>query len=146
MKRNVKLLLKTAARIEAIPESYDQETFCRDELSAPCSTAGCIGGEIIICSERSVKAGVHKLKLVMQKSKVAFAGNYNGPLPNEWVGYVAGHIAGLTKDEAERLFYTGTAGSWPPTYADQFARVKTNRGRARVAVRLLRYLAKGGEV
>ena len=137
MKRNKRLLLKAAKRIEDIPESYDQSRFARPSDEAPCGTAGCLAGEIIIVSERSVKKGVQKLNLIMEHWEQS---GRNATLA-DWPGTVAGELAGLSYEEQERLFISTTGGDWPTRF-----RRKSAQGRAKTAPQLLRYLADGGKV
>lgn len=138
MKRNRRLLLKAAKRIEEVPQSYDQGTFyCKDSRS-PCGAASCLAGEIVIASERTVIKGVFKLQGWVNEHK----GWFSRP---GWVGYKVAELVGLTSDEAEALF-GGDADRWPNPFRKQWAAAKTNRGQANAAVRLLRYLADGGAV
>lgn len=127
MKRNKKLLLKTAQRIEDVPESYDQRTFVANSEKSPCGTVSCLAGEIIIASERSVKKGVEKLW------------NTRGP------ANLAGELAGFDSYESFALFGSSAAG-WPAPFADKWYKAKTQRTKAKAAAALLRYLADGGEV
>ena len=131
MKRNKKLLLKAANRIEKIPQSYKQSVFCGPSNSAPCGTTGCLAAEIIICSEPSVKRGIKKLNEVVA--------NWEGP--DTWPGKIAGDLAGLTHAERVNLFATASARTWPAPFDSQFKRSK-----AKTAARLLRYLADDGKV
>lgn len=50
MKRNKKLLLKTAERIEKIPQSYNQLYFRSQSSKSPCGVEACLAGEIIMAS------------------------------------------------------------------------------------------------
>lgn len=140
LKRNKKLLLRAAKRIEDVPQSYDQATFHRIENEAPCGTAGCLAGEIIVCSERSVMKGIEKLGSVTRRWS-----NLDEENP-PWPGDVAGDLAGFTSDERYSLFVTTNGGTWPPKFANRYYKAKTQRGRANAAAALLRYLANGGEV
>lgn len=133
MKRNKRLLLKAAKRIESIPESYDQSHFAENSEKSRCGTTCCLAGEIIIASEPSTAKGVKKLRAIVTDW---FHGS------NEvWPGDVAGEIAGLTSDEREKLFANVNGDSWP----EKFQR-KSKRGLATAAPKLLRYLADGGEI
>lgn len=131
MKRNKRLLLKAAKRIEEIPQSYDQKTFARVEAAAPCGTAGCLAGEIIICSERSVKKGVEKLNKVVR--------DWNSG--DVWPGEVAGKLVGLNDMEQTNLFASEKGSNWPVRF-----RRNSVKGRAKTAPQLLRYLADGGKL
>ena len=128
MIRNRRLLLKTAKRIESIPESYNQFEWAADNSLSPCGTVACLAGEIIICSERSVKKGIDKL--------------WNSYDANDVDG-VAQQLAGLSDNENYRLFYSPD--DWPNKIGKGFRR-KTREGKAKAAAELLRYLADGGEV
>lgn len=135
MKRNKRLLLKAAKRIEEIPRSYRQSEYYKESGSAPCGTVCCLAGEIIIASERSMRKGVEKLA----KLDNAYATGY-------WVdGHpirrAATKLSGLTESESLAVFGTSNAGSWPKPFRSMF-----RKGRARAAVALLRYLADGGRV
>lgn len=131
MKRNKRLLLKAAKRIEEIPESYRQETFCADSEESPCGTVACLAGEIIIASERSAAKGVAKLRSVTKE----WIDNFG-----DWPGDIAGGLAGLNRRERDNLFPTEVNG-WPKPFRSQYPRAK-----AKTAAALLRYLANGGEV
>lgn len=130
MKRNKRLLMKTAKRIETIPQSYDQTAFCDKSDNGPCGTTACLAGEMIICSERSVIKGIQKLVDLNDLRMV----------PN-----VAERLAGLTSQEADCLF-DGGAREWPASFRNRYDRAKTQRGRANAAAALLRYVADGGKV
>lgn len=131
MKRNRRLLLKTAKRIEEIPQSYRQQTFRAKSARSPCGTVACLAGEIIICSERSVAKGIKKLEGVVNDWSYG---------AGEWPSSVAADLAGLTIKEASSLFGADASG-WPRPFKSQF-----HKGRAKAAVSLLRYLATGGAV
>lgn len=130
MKRNKRLLLKTAKRIEEIPESYNQNEWIADSNRSPCGTVACLAGEIIICSERSVKAGVNKLSYI----------HFETP---DTVAATAIKLAGLNEDDKDALFYS--PGTWPNKIGKGF-RQKSKAGKAKAAATLLRYLADGGKV
>lgn len=133
MKRNRRLLLKTAKWIEEIPESYDQKVWEKDSDESPCGTAACLAGELIICSERSVVKGIKKLR----------SGHF---LPNFIsTPAMANKLAGLTTDEGYALF-AEDVDKWPAQFRSRYRAAKTQLGRAKAAAALLRYLADGGEV
>lgn len=127
MKRNKRLLLKTAKRIEEIPESYDQGTFVSSSDKSPCGVVSCLAGEIIIASERSSKKGAERLWNTL------------------WPAETAAELAGLAHYE-RRCLFGATATNWPEPYATKWFKAKTQRAKAKVAAALLRYLADGGEV
>jgi hypothetical protein len=131
MKRNKRLLLKTAKRIERFPESYDQATWAGKSNTAPCGTVACLAGEIVICSERTVKKGIAKLFDLDVKGSPGVSG-------------YAEAVAGIAEWESQYLFFD--VDSWPKPFGANYLRAKTRRGRARAAAALLRYLANGGEV
>ena len=133
MKRNRRLLLKTAERIETIPESYDQNEWAARSRKSPCGTVACLAGEIIICSERRVEDGIKKLFMALEDQ-----GQHG------FVDDVAGDLAGFDYSEIYDLFYE--AGTWPEPFLSRYYKAKTQRGRANAAAALLRYLADGGEV
>lgn len=130
MKRNRKLLLKTAKRIKEVPESYNQGEWVADDDRSPCGTVACLAGEIVICSERSVKAGIEKLNLIHFES-------------NDSVADVAVELAGLEEEDADVLFYSPK--TWPNRIGKGFGK-KNKVAKAHAAAELLRYLADGGEV
>jgi len=129
MKRNRKLLLKTARRITKVPESYNQHEWVMDSDRSPCGTVACLAGEIIICSEPTVKKGVERLKDI-----------YHG---EGSVATEAIELTGLDEDDEDALFYSPK--TWPNGIGKRFAR-KTKVEKAKAAAELLRYLADGGEV
>jgi len=132
MKRNRRLLLKTAKRIEEIPESYNQGEWVAESNHSPCGTVACLAGEIIICSERSMKKGIEKL----------FEASYDG-ISDLDVPDLAVKLAGLDYDDQFKLFYSPV--QWPNKIGKGFNK-KKQRAKAKAAATLLRYLADGGEV
>lgn len=126
MKRNKRLLLKTAERIETVPESYDQGEWAMESDTSPCGAVACLAGEIIICSENSVKKGVARL------------------LVTDGVWHEAQKLVGLTNDESYRLFLS--VGNWPQPFRGSYCKATTQKGRAKAAAALLRYVADGGKV
>lgn len=129
MKRNKRLLLKTAKRIEEIPESYDQSTWVEHSDKSPCGTVACLAGELIICSERKVTAGIEKLWAIELSPKL--------------VSTAAAESAGLDHEERMRLFLDAR---WPKPFSTRYSRARSQRGRANAAAALLRYIAEGGEL
>lgn len=135
--RNRELLLKTADRIEQIPESYEQTTFCSPSDKAPCGTVACMAGEIVICASPTVAQGIRRLKGQIKRS--ARSGSYIK------TGEIAAKLAGFTPAEGKALFESSVR-LWPRRFAARYMRAKTQDGRAGAAAALLRYLADGGEV
>ena len=133
VKRNRRLLLKTAKRIETVPESYDQANWCQPTDRAPCGTAACLAGELIICSAPTVEEGV---KLLRDRYQLP-----DFPGTSE----MAANLAGLTEVETNKLF-PGDVGDWPDPYRTRYVAAETQQERAKAAAELLRYLADGGEV
>lgn len=127
MKRNKRLLLKAAKRIEEIPQGYNQGTFGTKSSRAPCGTVCCMAGEIVICSEPTVKKGVQKLWSLLGAGKD--------------ISEEAADLAGLTYDESDALFNTRYGWTWP----EAFQR-RSPAGLKKAAPKLLRYLADGGKV
>lgn len=123
MKRNKRLLLKAAKRIEEIPQSYDQTTFVEKDADSPCGTRACLAGEIIIAAERTAKTGA--LKLLRMRGSVPMK---------------AAKLVGLDYREAGRLFETGYGLTWPDPFKSQFDKARGPKSRAKVAAALLRYL------
>ena len=130
VKRNKRLLLKTAKRIEKVPESYHQGWWATKDPSAPCGTTACIAGETLICSERKVSDGLNKLWR---------------SLHNFTVSDQAENLLGLT-DYESGIVFDGTASRWPQPFHKQYHQAKTQRGQANAAAALLRYLADGGKL
>lgn len=129
VKRNRRLLLKTAKRIEKFPASYDQRDWGRESNQSPCGAVACLAGEIVICSERSVSKGVEKMFAALR-----------GP---EHVSDMAARLAGLEDLSQFDLFYSPD--DWPNGIGKGFEG-KSRKGKAKAAADLLRYLADGGEV
>lgn len=136
-KRNRELLLKTAAHIEEVPESYAQYTFYSESDKAPCGTRACLAGEIVICSAPTIEKGVKKLKAQIQRAMDS----------SEYIktGESAARLAGFGVEEARALF-AADAVMWPRRFRNLYYNAKSERGRAKAAAALLRYLADGGEV
>lgn len=130
MKRNKRLLLKAAKRIEEIPQSYQQTKYRQRDATAPCGTVCCLAGEIIIVSERSTKKGLQLLNAT----------------PLRRITGKARMLSGLTPGEAGAIFDTGYGLTWPEPFASQFERAVTQEQQAKIAVKLLRYIADGGVV
>jgi hypothetical protein len=129
MKRNRRLLLKTAKRIEEVPESYRQGEWVANDDRSPCGTVACLAGEIVICSEPSVKKGIVKLREVARTK--------------EHVAGAAIRLAGLNEQDEETLFYHPR--QWPNGIGRGFNK-ESQAGKAKAAAALLRYLADGGAV
>lgn len=128
-KRNKRLLLKTAKRIEEVPESYNQGEWIGSSNRSPCGTVACLAGEIIICSAPTIEKGIRKLH-------DTFYGEGR-------VADTALRLAGLHYDDEDTLFYSPR--HWPNKIGKGFGR-KNKIGKAKAAAELLRYLADGGEV
>lgn len=133
VKRNRRLLLKTAKRIETVPESYDQANWYRRTDESPCGTVACLAGELIICSAPTVEEGV---KLLRDRYHLP-----DFPGTSEY----AANLAGLTEIEADKLFCEDV-NDWPDPFVERYVSAETQRERASAAADLLRYLADGGEV
>lgn len=140
-KLNIKLLTKVRDRIRDIPESYDQGFYVGEALKAPCGTAACVAGETIICSAKSIDVGILRLN---QLNADWSTGGPHG---------VAARRLGLSEDEAETLFTAEPEGDldnenngWPEPFRTQWARVKTRKAQARVAVRYLTHIIETGRV
>lgn len=129
VKRNRRLLLKTAKRIEEFPASYDQGDWGRESNRSPCGAVACLAGEIVICSERTVKRGIELLYKIM---------NSRG----DSVADAAIRLSRLDYND-DGLFYDPK--HWPAGIGKGFY-LKSQTGKAKAAAELLRYLAAGGEV
>lgn len=130
LKLNKRLLRKVRNRIAKTPESYDQGEFCLNTSSAPCGTAACIAGETIICAAETVEQGINTLNRL----------NKHGT-----VGETAAKLLGLPSVEHHEMF-CGDASCWPEPFADRFARVKTVKQRAKIAVAYLDECLRRGKV
>jgi hypothetical protein len=114
-----KVVRKMIKRIESVPESYDQRAwFVRRDNSAPCGTVACLAGEAVICSAKTVKAGI----------KLAF--DYYDEIPS-----MAARILGLP--ESHSVFVSDGSG-WPAPYRDYFKNADSEQAKAQVVVSYLK--------
>jgi len=129
MKRNKRLLLKAAQRIEDAPASFSMSTYRSKDHKAPCGTVACLAGEIIIASGKDVKEGLARLWDV-ESGEVAST---------------AARMIGMPELEPMGVF-GATARAWPKPYQTNYNKARSKRSQANAASAFLRYLADGGKV
>jgi len=143
---NKRLLRKVRNRIAEIPESYDQEVWYAPNGDAPCGTSACLAGETIIAAAPNAKIGASRLKRYYNLPSA-------GQTPFKFASRIplrAMNLLGLTPAEAERVFDASGLDSlcvrWPEPFAARFAKAKTNKTRAKVAVAYLDECLKRGKM
>jgi hypothetical protein len=118
-------------RIEEKPETYDQSVYLSQDIGSrrdpPCGAVACLAGEAIICSNRSIVAGIAELQRLVT----------NACEPD----YTAALRIGIPQEIAGNLFYNDASG-WPQPFRNQFRQAKTYKGEARAAINLLRAILK----
>lgn len=130
---NVKKLRKLQRWILAEPLRFDMRHWVNRDLAkerhTPCGTVGCLAGMAVHMEGRD-------------------------PYEAQWrVQDEAEEILGLDRETSNRLFFTESmhplrkAEKWPPKFDRAYAKAKTPRGRARVAVRRIDHFiaTKGAE-
>src|ERR1044071_1309709 len=135
MKLNKPLIRKMIKRLETNPESYEQSTYlteideraAREIFNRPaprCGSVQCLGGDAIICAERSVRRGLEALnRLVNMPGKADF---YH-------VRDRAQELTGLPAN-----IFHATADGWPAPFERQWRKAATYKGQSRAAINLLR--------
>lgn len=131
MKLNVRLIRKVIKHILAEPRRYFQEDTIAtgrpgkmiygEEANgtfAKCGTAGCIAGWAYMLSRKDPDRN---------SSEVLAEGR---------------DALGLTSDQADVLFTGDARGAWPSPFNQKYGEAKTQRGKARVAARLLEKVIK----
>lgn len=120
-----KIVRKMIKRIESVPESYDQSVFYIEESNrSPCGTVACLAGEAVICSAKTVEAGI----------KLAF----------EDLGRLldrADKVLGLPPDHS---VFAANGRGWPEPHRSNFAKATTGKARSQVAVAYLKEALKRG--
>lgn len=120
-----KIVRKMIKRIESVPESYDQSVFYIEESNrSPCGTVACLAGEAVICSAKTVEAGI----------KLAFEDL--GALLDR-----ADKVLGLPPNHA---VFAANGGGWPEPHRSNFTKAAPGKARARVVVAYLKEALKRG--
>lgn len=129
---NFPLLRRLIKKLETNPESYNQGVWGIKNPTAPCGTAACIAGWTAFLDKKLT------LKQLWRNPKRAgkVAARSLGLHVNTW-DYV---------DEKTILFNGWPADIWPSPYGDQYAKARTEKQRARVAVRYLKHIIATGEI
>jgi hypothetical protein len=123
---NKKVVRRMIKRLQTVPESYRQGAmFVEEDDHAPCGTVACLAGEAVICSAKTVEAGI----------KLAFSGEID--LVEE-----AEAILGLT--DVDHCVFAIDASGWPKPYRDDFQKAGSREAEARVAVAYLQEGLKRG--
>jgi len=123
---NKTVVRRMIRRLQAVPESYKQSAmFVEEDDGSPCGTVACLAGEAVICSAKTVEAGI----------KLAFSGEID--LVEE-----AEAILGLT--DTEHSVFAVDASGWPKPYSDDLQRADSREAEARVAVAYLKEALKRG--
>lgn len=132
---NFPLFRKVIKKLETAPTAYDQSDPFRHEESAPCGTAACIGGWA------DILAGNVDLSDPDAQTNLNRAGNALGLGGKDWA---------FEEDTERAILFVGGPeeddGGWPTPYRQQWRKVKTARGQARVAIRYLRHIIATGKV
>jgi hypothetical protein len=125
MTMNKAVVRKMIKRLESVPEHYDQEAYYVERNDkAPCGTVACLAGEAVICSAKTVKAGIES----------AFA-EY-GSIPER-----AEMILGL--HHLQHSVFASDGGGWPQPYRTQFAQSQ-KADQSKIAVAYLKEALKRG--
>lgn len=122
---NKSVVRKMIKRIGSTPESYHQEAwFIETDRRTPCGTVACLAGEAVICSARTIEDGI----------KLAF-------LEHDKIPDLAEKILGLPYGHA---VFAADANGWPEPYDSDFAKAKSRKDQAAVAVAYLKEALKRG--
>lgn len=122
---NKTVVRRMIKRIESIPESYDQAAwFIENSSKAPCGTVACLAGEAVICSAKTVEAGI----------KLAFE-EFDKIIER------ADEILGLPE---EHSVFSANGGGWPEPYRSKYSQAQSNKARSQVAVLYLKEALKRG--
>lgn len=133
---NIELFRKIRDRIQAIPESYNQQVWMTGSTEAPCGTAACIAGEAIICAAPSVEQGVKDLRRhIADDNAPETAADLLG-LEGDW----------YNEDEGEAAIFSSGGKGWAQPYRGMFRRARSGAGRARAAVAYLDHIIETGKV
>ena len=129
MKMNKAAVKRMIARIERVPEAYDQSAwYVETDRSTPCGTVACLAGEAVICATPNEPAGIRRAIRLLRDGGIVDAAN---------------KVLGLSGRESPNV-YTSNAGSWPMPHGKWYAKAKTHKARARVAVAYLREALERG--
>lgn len=120
-----KVVRRMIMRIESTPESYDQKAwFVRRDYKAPCGTVACLAGKAVICSAKTVEAGI---ELAFEKY--------------EDIPEIARRLLGLP--EYHCVFVADGSG-WPAPYSSDFKTAYSPKAKAQVVVAYLKEALKRG--
>jgi hypothetical protein len=123
---NKKVVRRMIKRLETVPESYHQGAmFVEEDDHAPCGTVACLAGEAVICSAKTVEAGI----------KLALSGEID--LVEE-----AEALLGLT--DIEHCVFAVDGSGWPIPFRYEFTEANSREEEARVAVAYLKEALKRG--
>lgn len=138
---NKPLIRKMIKRIETMPETYEQGTYCQtvdedDPRPVPvCRTVACLAGEAVIVSRPTVKQGVAALRRID-------AGAWQNDLPVAApVARAAMKLLRINDNQAKTLFWNDPV-RWPAPFAARFESCETYKAKAKVAVDLLKAILK----
>ena len=139
---NIELFKKIRERIAAIPESYDQEAWCRNNRAAPCGTSACLAGEAIICAAPTVEEGVKELRHLDKHGS-----DYAIPERAAVLLGLEGNVEAYFEyndegDGGETIIFDGNANKWPRQFKKQFQ----SGDQAGAAVAYLDHIIETGKV
>jgi UDP-3-O-acyl-N-acetylglucosamine deacetylase len=121
-----KVVRRMIKRLTAVPESYEQGAmFVEEDDRAPCGTVACLAGEAVICSAKTVEAGI----------KLAFSGEID-------LVEHAEAVLGLTG--IDHCVFSVDASGWPIPFRYDFTEANSREEEARVAVAYLKEALKRG--
>lgn len=124
---NRRVVKRMVERIETLPESYDQGAFYAERSEkSPCRTVACLAGEAIICNAATYDAGLKQLHKLVVYGGVSFTATTILKLP--WNHGVFGQDASC----------------WSAPFNEQFAKARTKKAQAKVAVAYLRECLERG--
>lgn len=143
MALNIELFKKIRDRIAEIPESYNQNDWIQESLTAPCGTAACLAGEAIICNSVNIKGGIRRLKKLADVEAPEGC-DVNPQGYDSMVPIRAAKALGLTPQQMD--IFDSRAEGWPEPFRSEFKNIGTNQGRAKVAVAFLDHIISTGSV
>ena len=111
---NKTVVRKMIKRLESVPESYQQSAlFVEENDGTPCGTVACLGGEAVICSAKTIKAGI---KLALDSGTD--------------VVILAEEVLGLTS--VTHSVFSMDASGWPVPYYDNFRKAGSRKAETQV--------------
>lgn len=124
---NRRVIERMIERIKTLPESYDQGAFYVERSDkAPCGTVACLAGEAVICSAATYDLGLKKL------------------LKLRTLGGISLSAATILRLPYNHELFVSDASGWPAPFNKQFAKARTRKTQAKVAVAYLRECLKRG--